>query len=240
MVACSPVAVAGCGLAVRVEGVSKLVVGAVGETGRIGSGVAGVVLPVPGVFGFHMRVWCSFRGKSWGRGGLAEGSRRLNVHYTQSYAPMFAGKGFPCGNLFAFWAEPRRVRRRGVRLGLQLRRRVGAAIPKKWSRQHFGRRVFCRGMRLRVLLLCSVWLAGLAWMPGVAFAVAGATAEKAEAKPAKPPRVHSVTLGPVKRVSFVAADVSQEDKGDEAGSLRVRALLSTRGRRIGQRGRSMR
>lgn len=62
-------------------------------------------------------------------------------------------------------------------------------------------------------------------MPGVAFAVAGATAEKAEAKPAKPPRVHSVTLGPVKRVSFVAADVSQEDKGDEAGSLRVRALF---------------
>lgn len=138
MVACSPVAVAGCGLAVRVEGVSKLVVGAVGETGRIGSGVAGVVLPVPGVFGFHMRVWCSFRGKSWGRDGLAEGSRRLNVHYTQSYAPMFAGKAFPCGNLFAFWAEPRRVRRRGVRLGLQLRRRVGAAIPKKWSRRRYG------------------------------------------------------------------------------------------------------
>lgn len=48
---------------------------------------------------------------------------------------------------------------------------------------------------------------------------------KPEAKPAKPPRTHSVTLGPVKRVPFVAADVSKEEKSDEAGTLRVRPLF---------------
>lgn len=46
-----------------------------------------------------------------------------------------------------------------------------------------------------------------------------------QTKPAKPPRTHSVTLGPVRRVPFVAADVAKEDKEDEAGNLRVRALL---------------
>ncbi len=48
---------------------------------------------------------------------------------------------------------------------------------------------------------------------------------KPEAKPAKPPRTHSVTLGPMKRVPFVAADVSKEEKEDEAGTLRVRPLF---------------
>ncbi|GAA3756657.1 hypothetical protein GCM10022270_14060 [Terriglobus aquaticus] len=48
---------------------------------------------------------------------------------------------------------------------------------------------------------------------------------KPEAKPAKPPRTHSVTLGPMKRVPFVAADVSKEEKSDEAGTLRVRPLF---------------
>ncbi len=46
-----------------------------------------------------------------------------------------------------------------------------------------------------------------------------------ESKPAKPPRTHSVTLGPVRRVPFVAADVAKEDKSDEAGTLRIRALF---------------
>ena len=45
------------------------------------------------------------------------------------------------------------------------------------------------------------------------------------AKPAKPPRVHSVTLGPVKRVAYVAADVAKEEKEDEAGTVHVRALF---------------
>lgn len=77
MVACSPVAAAGWGVAVRVLGASKLVVGAVGEVGRIGSGVDGVVLPVPGVFGFHMGSWCSFRADLGSRDGLAEGAHAV-------------------------------------------------------------------------------------------------------------------------------------------------------------------
>jgi hypothetical protein len=38
------------------------------------------------------------------------------------------------------------------------------------------------------------------------------------------PRVHTVTLGPMRRVPFVAADVALELKEDEAGTLRIRAL----------------
>jgi hypothetical protein len=49
-------------------------------------------------------------------------------------------------------------------------------------------------------------------------------ADKPETKPAKPPRTHAVSLGPVRRVPFVAADVAKEDKTDEAGTLRVRPL----------------
>ena len=49
--------------------------------------------------------------------------------------------------------------------------------------------------------------------------------EKPVSKPAKPPRTHSVTLGAVKHVPFVAADVSKEEKSDEAGTLRVRPLF---------------
>ena len=49
-------------------------------------------------------------------------------------------------------------------------------------------------------------------------------AERPEPKPAKPPRTHAVALGPVRRVPFVAADVAKEDKSDEAGTLKIRAL----------------
>ena len=38
------------------------------------------------------------------------------------------------------------------------------------------------------------------------------------------PRVHAVTLGPVRRVPYVAADVAREAREDEAGTLRIRAL----------------
>ncbi len=41
---------------------------------------------------------------------------------------------------------------------------------------------------------------------------------------AAPPKVHTVALGPVKRVPYVAADVAREAKEDEASSLRVRGL----------------
>ncbi len=43
------------------------------------------------------------------------------------------------------------------------------------------------------------------------------------ARPAAP-RVHTVTLGPVRRVPYIAADVAHEAKEDEAGTLRVRGL----------------
>jgi len=39
------------------------------------------------------------------------------------------------------------------------------------------------------------------------------------------PKVHTVGLGAVKRVPYVAADVAREDKSDEAGTLRVRPLI---------------
>ena len=42
---------------------------------------------------------------------------------------------------------------------------------------------------------------------------------------ASAPKVHVVGLGAVKRVPYLAADVSREDKEDEAGSLRVRPLI---------------
>lgn len=43
------------------------------------------------------------------------------------------------------------------------------------------------------------------------------------ARPAAP-KVHTVTLGPVRRVPYVAPDVAKEAKDDEAGTLRVRSL----------------
>ncbi len=38
------------------------------------------------------------------------------------------------------------------------------------------------------------------------------------------PKVHTVTLGPLRRVPYVAADVAREAKEDEASTLRVRGL----------------
>lgn len=38
-------------------------------------------------------------------------------------------------------------------------------------------------------------------------------------------KVHTVALGAVKRVPYIAADVSKEDKSDEASTLRVRPLV---------------
>jgi hypothetical protein len=42
---------------------------------------------------------------------------------------------------------------------------------------------------------------------------------------AKPPKVHVVTLGPVKKVPFTPADAAADDKSEETTTLRVRALL---------------
>ncbi|MEK6397036.1 MAG: hypothetical protein V4734_03030, partial [Terriglobus sp.] len=39
------------------------------------------------------------------------------------------------------------------------------------------------------------------------------------------PKVHTVALGGVRRVPFVAADVSTDAKEDEAGTLKIRPLV---------------
>lgn len=39
------------------------------------------------------------------------------------------------------------------------------------------------------------------------------------------PRTHTVALGSTKRVPYVAADVTAENRSDEAGTLRIRALV---------------
>jgi len=68
-----------------------------------------------------------------------------------------------------------------------------------------GESVDFRGMR-------GFWaFCGLLWVSLPAFA--------------KPPKVHTVALGAVKRVPYVAADVAAEDKADEAASLRLRPLI---------------
>ena len=75
-------------------------------------------------------------------------------------------------------------------------------------------------MFFKFLIKAQAWLAVvplLAWCCSANAAV--------EAKPARPPRVHSVTLGPVRHVPVVAADVAKENKDDEAGTARVRALF---------------
>lgn len=38
------------------------------------------------------------------------------------------------------------------------------------------------------------------------------------------PKVHTVSLGPVRRVPYIAADVSREARADEVATLRIRAL----------------
>ncbi len=62
------------------------------------------------------------------------------------------------------------------------------------------------------------------WLLLATVAVPLRATDKPEARPAKPPRTHAVSLGPVRHVPFVAADVTKEDKSDEAGTLKVRAL----------------
>ncbi len=76
---------------------------------------------------------------------------------------------------------------------------------------------------MKYLSHCTFLLAVVALWPGETVLLHAA--DKVEAKPAKPPRTHAVSLGPVRRVPFVAADVSREDKSDEAGTLKIRALF---------------
>lgn len=54
---------------------------------------------------------------------------------------------------------------------------------------------------------------------------AAINAQAAPPKYAKPPRLHTVVLGAVKRVPYAPADVSAEEKKEDTGILRVRPLL---------------
>ena len=65
---------------------------------------------------------------------------------------------------------------------------------------------------LRVLLVAS-------------FLLGTADAQQAAPKLAKPPKIHVVTLGPMKKVPFTPEDVTSEEKNEEATTLKVRALI---------------
>jgi hypothetical protein len=54
---------------------------------------------------------------------------------------------------------------------------------------------------------------------------AGALAQAAPPKFAKPPRLHAVVLGAVRNVPFAPADVSAEDKKEDSSTLKVRTLI---------------
>ena len=48
--------------------------------------------------------------------------------------------------------------------------------------------------------------------------------DKPIAKPAKPPKTHSVTLGPVRVVPYTPAETLRANKSEESTTLKVRAL----------------
>ena len=48
--------------------------------------------------------------------------------------------------------------------------------------------------------------------------------DKTAAKPAKPPKVHSVTFGPVRVVPYTPAETQRQNKSEESTTLKVRAL----------------
>lgn len=46
-----------------------------------------------------------------------------------------------------------------------------------------------------------------------------------QSKPAKPPKTHTVTLGPVRKVPFTPAETTRDNKSEESTTLKVRALF---------------
>jgi len=44
-------------------------------------------------------------------------------------------------------------------------------------------------------------------------------------KMAKPPKMHAVTLGPVRKVPYTPADIAPEDRSEDTTTLKVRALI---------------
>jgi hypothetical protein len=66
----------------------------------------------------------------------------------------------------------------------------------------------------------------VSWRSFALWVLVGAAAgQVAPPKLAKPPKIHVVTLGPVKRVSFTPADVTPDEKNEETTTLKVRALV---------------
>ena len=65
---------------------------------------------------------------------------------------------------------------------------------------------------------------GVIWMSGSMCAL-GQTAPAAPPKLAKPPKIHVVTLGAVRRVPFTPADVTPDEKNEETTTLKVRPLV---------------
>ncbi|RXH54516.1 hypothetical protein GRAN_3619 [Granulicella sibirica] len=60
----------------------------------------------------------------------------------------------------------------------------------------------------------------------IALSFAGFTHTSAEEpKPAKPPKTHAVTLGPVRKVPYTPAETDRNNRNEESTTLKVRALF---------------
>ncbi len=80
-----------------------------------------------------------------------------------------------------------------------------------------------RGLRVR----CPMQTLSPALVPLLVVLAVSASSpaqEKVE-KPAKPPKIHVVTLGPVRKVPYTPAETDAASKSDESTMLRVRALF---------------
>ncbi len=83
-------------------------------------------------------------------------------------------------------------------------------------------RVWCRWTSLRVYgAAMRVGWFGWVWMVGNVAACGQAPA----AKLAKPPKIHVVTLGAVRKVPYTPPDVTPDEKNEETTTLKVRALV---------------
>ncbi len=64
-----------------------------------------------------------------------------------------------------------------------------------------------------------------ALVPLLAFCLVPASGQTAPAKMAKPPKLHAVTFGPVRKVPYTPPDVDAADKSEDSTTLKVRALI---------------
>jgi hypothetical protein len=68
--------------------------------------------------------------------------------------------------------------------------------------------------------MCKTWV-----LVAMGFAPGQTSAQAATAKLAKPPKLHVVTLGPVRKVPYTPADVQPDEKNEETTTLKVRPLV---------------